>query len=81
MNFAGKGLPTEGVKLSGSADALCVVSGGEDCKGIAFWRRPQVAGAEGARRYTANLSGKRTEKRYSHYCGGLSLLSFILCCG
>ena len=53
MKVAGnKGLTlSEGVTLSGT----------KDCKRITFWRSSLNAGAEGAKRFLANLSGKRTE--------------------
>ena len=48
----------EGVTLSG------VLLKNKDCKLIVLWRSPpekSSAGAEGARRYPLNLSGKRTK--------------------
>lgn len=48
----------EGVTLSG------VLLKNKDCKLIVLWRSPpekSSAGAEGARRYPHNLSGKRTK--------------------
>ena len=39
-------------------------AGNEDCKWTALWRHPPRAGAEGAKRVSVNLSGKRTERHF-----------------
>ena len=64
MNFAGKGnayrrSKTLRFRVSGRSDGCH--ARGEDCKGIAFWRRPLTRGPKVQGEEYANLSGKRTE--------------------
>ena len=75
MNFAGKGLTYRRSKtLRFRRYAFYGMPGGEDCKGIAFWRHPQSCGGRRCKAIPANLSGKRTENVF--HIRDFSLLSF-----
>ena len=50
---------------------------GEDCKGIAFWRRPQAVRGPKVQGESANLSGKRTEMILSSH--SQRMFGFYIC--
>lgn len=56
---------------------FCVVRD-EDCKGIAFWRRPLTRGPKVQGEEYANLSGKRTERNDSSLLWEYFSFTFLL---